>query len=239
VNFIGTAGWNLPRPVAKHFPASGTHLQRYAQVFNCVEINSSFYRSHSLSTYRRWADSTPSTFRFAVKMPRTITHDAQLRRTRAAVQQFLSEIKGLGRKLGPLLIQLPPSMEFDARVASRFFLMLGDLHGGPVVCEPRHKSWFAQRATRLLVEHRITRVIADPAPTELGETLGAAPQRLVYYRLHGSPRMYWSNYPQDRLFKWAKEVRGRGGKTASWIIFDNTAAGCATSNALQLDDLLK
>jgi len=238
VNFIGTAGWNVPRIAAEQFPATGTHLQRYAQVFNCVEINSSFYRSHSYSTYRRWADSSPSTFRFAVKLPRAITHEAQLRRALAPTQQFLGEVKGLGKQLGPLLIQLPPTMEFDARVASRFFVMIRELYRGALVCEPRHRSWFESKAESVLKKHHIGRVAADPPMAATGDEPGADTQQLTYYRLHGLPRTYWSNYPAEDLARWAKTIQEHCSKM-NWVIFDNTAAGCATVNALLLRDLLK
>lgn len=236
--FIGTAGWNVPRESAKRFPQPGTHLERYARMMNCVEINSSFYRSHSFITYRRWAESTSATFRFAVKVPSEITHDARLRRSRVLIEKFLSDVKGLGRKLGPLLIQLPPSMEFEARVVARFFGLLRERHRGAVVCEPRHPSWFDQRAERVFLEYGVSRVAADPPLDSAGAKPGGATRRLVYYRLHGTPRMYWSNYPRERLRGWATELRERSGGAASWVIFDNTAAGCATLNALQLRDQL-
>jgi uncharacterized protein YecE (DUF72 family) len=170
-------------------------------------------------------------------MPRTITHDAQLRRTRASVEKFLGEVKGLGKKLGPLLIQLPPSLEFDARVVSRFFGLLRELHRGAAVCEPRHRTWFDPRAEGVLLDHGIGRVAADPPVSEIGGRPGAV-MRVIYHRLHGSPRMYWSNYSRERLFALASEIRERSDTIASWIIFDNTAGGCAAANALQLTKLL-
>jgi uncharacterized protein YecE (DUF72 family) len=77
--FIGCAGWSIARAHAQAFPEAGTHLKRYAQLLPAVEINSSFYRPHRPQTYARWAASTPQTFRFAVKLPRAITHTHRLR----------------------------------------------------------------------------------------------------------------------------------------------------------------
>ena len=239
MKFVGTAGWNVPRAASHDFPAEGTHLQRYAQIFNCVEINSSFYRSHGVATYQRWAGSTSSTFKFSVKMHRQITHFERLRRSRASVQQFLTEVNGLGKKLGAVLIQLPPSLIFEARVASRFFVMLRSLHPGAVVLEPRHASWFEQRAEDLLLEQQISRVAADPSRSHNGGKPGGDLHQLVYYRLHGSPQVYWSNYSEERLIFWANEVRQHHRKVTSWIIFDNTGEGCAIVNALQMQSLLK
>ena len=122
--FVGTAGWSIPRASALRCPDGGTHLQRYSRIFRCAEINSSFHHPHAAATYAKWAESTPHDFRFAVKVPRTVTHDRQLRRVRVPLLRFLSETDGLGRKRGPLLVQLPPAHSFDARVVGRFLDLL-------------------------------------------------------------------------------------------------------------------
>src|SRR5689334_25423474 len=112
---IGTAGWSIPRASAWRFDTEGTHLQRYARQLRCVEINSSFYRPHAAATYARWRESTPANFRFAVKMPRAITHELQLRHARKPLIEFLAETDGLAEKRGPILVQLPQSFSFDDR----------------------------------------------------------------------------------------------------------------------------
>ena len=159
---IGTAGWSIGRQYAGEFPSSGSHLERYAQRCDAVEINSSFHRPHRRATYERWAASVPTNFVFAVKAPRDITHDRRLAGAGAALDAFLAQATGLGGKLGPLLFQLPPSLAFDARSAGTFFKILRRRHAGSVVCEPRHASWFTPRAEDLLLKHRIARVAADP-----------------------------------------------------------------------------
>jgi uncharacterized protein YecE (DUF72 family) len=133
-------------------PGDGTHLQRYSRAFRGIEINSSFHRPHAAATYARWARSTPARFQFAVKVPRMITHDQQLRRVRMLLKQFVEETAGLGRKRGPLLVQLPPSHTCDARLAGRFLDLLRRDYQGFVVCEPRHETWFSSRAEALLVQ---------------------------------------------------------------------------------------
>jgi uncharacterized protein YecE (DUF72 family) len=237
--FIGTAGWSLPREATGDFPISGSHLHRYAQRLNGAEINSSFYRSHTRATYERWAGDVPSSFKFAVKVPGAITHDSGLRRARKPLEQFLSSVGGLGKKLGPLLIQLPPSRMFEPRIARRFCSVIRELHRGPVVIEPRHVSWFTAKPTRLLTEHRISRVAADPAICPAAARPGGACDRLQYYRLHGSPHMYWSSYAPAYLRTFANTVEGADSSASTWIIFDNTAAGCGTANARQLQILLQ
>src|SRR3954470_8519864 len=100
---IGTAGWALRSQSAGEFDGDGTHLERYARKLSCVEINSSFYRPHRETTYKRWAACTPATFMFSVKIPKRITHEKRLVDCEQDLDQFLNEISGLGKKLGPLL----------------------------------------------------------------------------------------------------------------------------------------
>ena len=134
---VGTAGWTLPRSAGREFPDSGSHSSRYSRVLHGTEINSSFARSHSTETYAKWAKSTPRGFRFAVKMSQAITHDASLKRARKPLKQFLSQVAGLGSKHGPFLVQLPPSLEFDSRVARTFFDLIRQLHAGAIVCRTK------------------------------------------------------------------------------------------------------
>ena len=249
---IGCAGWNIPIAFAGKFPAEGSHLERYARIFSAVEINSSFYRSHKPATYERWANSVPDEFRLSVKMPRLITHTQRLKDADAALTNFLAECSQLGPKLGPLLVQLPPSLGFDVNTADRFFATLRRHFDGDVVCEPRHPAWFAPEPNNLLSGYHVARVAADPSmmpriPRLTGEEIAevttvAEPGGwggLVYYRLHGSPRIYYSSYPDRYLETVARRLAeaGNGGARA-WCIFDNTAEGAATGNALAVMDML-
>ncbi|OOG52326.1 DUF72 domain-containing protein [Rhodanobacter sp. C03] len=236
--YIGCAGWAIPKASSERFPEDGSHLQRYAQVFNGVEINSSFYRSHQPATYARWASSVPGDFRFAVKMPRTISHQARLFECSTTLHAFLSEVHQLGSKLGCLLLQLPPGLAYTASVALPFFEMLRRLHLGPVACEPRHVSWFAHAVDRQLIDHDISRVAADPAPLPRAAVPAGDPA-LQYLRLHGSPRIYYDSYPEATLHRISLKLRRPASHTAQrWCIFDNTALGHATSNALDMLDYL-
>ena len=235
---IGTAGWSLARQHAAHFPASGSHLQRYAARFGCVEINSSFYRPHRAATYARWAQSVPVGFRFAVKLPRAITHDARLRGVGTELDRFLAQVHALEHMLGCLLVQLPPSFAFERAPVARFCGMLRRRHDGDVAFEPRHPSWFDGTADTLLAQHRVARVAADPAVTAIAASPAGAAQ-CVYYRLHGSPRMYYSTYPESSLRWIARRLRDAATTGArAWCIFDNTAAGAAIPNALRTLSLI-
>lgn len=243
--FIGTAAWSIPRAVAQAFPGDGQHLERYARQFPCAEINSSFWRPHQRATYARWAGMTPPHFRFAVKLPRAITHEAKLRAARKPLRAFLDQATGLGDRLGVLLVQLPPSLAWDARVARTFFGLLRDDWDGPVACEPRHASWFDAAADRALARLRVTRVAADPAripaAARPGGWLGAdgdGAGALLYWRWHGAPRVYWSSYDDDWLARQAAALARWPARAMSWVIFDNTASGAATANALALRSLV-
>jgi uncharacterized protein YecE (DUF72 family) len=230
---IGCAGWNIPRHAAAHFAESGTHLEGYSQIFNCCEINSSFYRPHKYSTWERWAAAVPKDFRFSVKVPRTITHEAGLRCEQHDLMAFLEQVSFLSQKLGLLLVQLPPSNIFDLVIAKRFFTLLREAHPGDVALEARHQTWFASNVDDLLSEFRIAGVAADPACVPAAGT-PAGFKEVVYFRLHGSPRRYYSSYPPDFLKTLASRMADLSKQARVWCIFDNTAAGFAMSNALQL-----
>jgi uncharacterized protein YecE (DUF72 family) len=229
---VGTAGWAVPRTIAGRFPAEGSQLTRYAARFNAAEINSSFYRPHRLQTYARWAASTPAHFRFAVKLPRAITHERRLAGGEALLTAFLDEIAGLESKLGPILVQLPPSLALERATAERFLRNLRGRFPGPVACEPRHASWFAPDAERLLRAYGVARVAADPARVPEAAEPGGAPD-LLYVRLHGSPRIYFSPYPPAALDRWAALVAASPAADR-WCVLDNTAHGHAAADALEI-----
>lgn len=231
---VGTAGWSIPTQHAALFPASGSHLERYAQIFLCAEINSTFYRPHRPSTYTRWALSTPEHFRFSVKAPKAITHECSLVPTRAQFENFLKEASHLGSKLGPILFQFPPRQAFDPTLAREFFSLFRDLHPtGQAAAEPRHADWFTVEADTLLDQFHIARVAADPPPVPAA-TRPAGYKGLVYSRLHGSPRMYYSSYPAEWITQHAATLRACAETAEVWCIFDNTASGAAIDNAFTL-----
>nr|WP_315396056.1 DUF72 domain-containing protein [uncultured Duganella sp.] len=225
---IGTAGWGIDRQTAPRFGGEGSHLQRYARVLHCTEINSSFYKPHQASTYQRWADSVPTDFRFSVKLPRSISHERKLVDVADLLGRFADEAGTLGPKLGCVLVQLPPSLAFRPDVADDFFTRINRAFDCAIACEARHASWFADDATSLLRRQIITRVIADPPAGQAG--IHVPTTDMVYARLHGSPRVYYSPYPDAYLDQVAAYINDRD----AWCVFDNTASGAALPNALEL-----
>jgi uncharacterized protein YecE (DUF72 family) len=232
---IGCAGWSISRETTQFFPAGASHLERYAQTFNACEINSSFYRPHKIETWERWGNSVPAGFQFSVKAPRTITHESGLNCGAELLSPFFHQISFLKDKLGPVLFQLPPKLEFASVTVRRFLSSLRQIYAGDVVWEPRHPSWFAENVDAMLKEFDVACVAADPARVPSAAEPGGR-SSLVYFRLHGSPRTYYSSYSEDYLCTLAARMGNLGPGAEAWCIFDNTASGFAVPNALTLRD---
>ncbi|HEX4051780.1 MAG TPA: DUF72 domain-containing protein [Steroidobacteraceae bacterium] len=168
---VGTAAWSIPTRYLDDIPAGASQLMRYAQVFSVVEIDSSFSRHHQAATYARWAQSVGEDFRFAVKVPRELTHDgALLIGENPSRSRFFAEVAGLGLKLAVLLVQLPPRLAFEEAAARNFF---SDLHAAKpspvaIACEPRHPSWASPAVDELLKDLQVSRVAADPGRCRSG-----------------------------------------------------------------------
>ena len=231
---IGTAGWSIAAAHADAFPRERSALERYAERFSAVEINSSFHRPHRPETWARWAGSVPDDFKFAVKIPKTISHERKLFDCAEPLDLFLSQAGALGDKLAILLLQLPPKLAFEAELAAGFLDLLAERSAAAIVCEPRHPSWFEAQADELLQARRIARVAADPAIVPAAASPGGW-KALAYRRLHGSPRIYRSAYGESRLDDYARAIETElAAGRDSWCILDNTASSAATGDALGL-----
>lgn len=238
---IGTAGWRIPKELRDRFPDWGdrTQLWGYARVLDAVEINKTFYKLPMASTIEKWRDRVPSGFRFALKAPRAVTHDRRLEETDEPLAEFLDRASRLADRLGVLLFQLPPSLEFDREVAGRFLRELRERHRGAVVLEARHESWFRPGPEELLAEHGVGRVAADPPRADGDGIPGAHPEE-AYFRLHGTPDTYRSPYRGGDLDPWERRVREAAGSASEvWCVFDNTAEGEGTADALALRERLE
>lgn len=233
---IGTAGWTIPTRDSADFPGEGSSLERYGARLGCAEINSSFHRSHRPDTWRRWAEAVPAGFRFSAKLPKEITHKRRLADCSEPLAAALGEMAALGERLDVLLVQLPPSLAFEPAVAGAFLDALRARWDRHIACEPRHPSWFEGEADALLESLRVARVAADPARVPAAAEPGGW-RGLAYYRLHGSPAVYRSSYDDGRLEGYAARIAAETGPV--WCIFDNTASGAATRDALKLKGLLQ
>ena len=229
---IGCAGWNTDAFFAK-LPKETSHLERYSTVLRAVEINSSFYRSHRSATYTKWRELVPPDFRFSVKLPKQITHLSRLNDVDNALCLFMDGVSHLEEKLGCLLVQLPPSLQYDRAIAEKFFERLRTLTATSIACEPRHVSWSGSQASDTFESYNISPVLADP-PIVNFET-NKSSLCAIYIRLHGSPVIYRSAYSAEFLANLHTKIEQwqNSGRNV-WCIFDNTANGAALPNALDL-----
>lgn len=229
---IGLAGWS--EAVSKHrayFPGTGSGLARYAETFDMVEVNASFYRAVRAETFASWADQTPEDFRFSVKINRAITHAARLS-ANAKLDQALEPMMSLGAKLAAVLIQLPPTLASDPERDAAFLARLRGIYPGMVAWEPRHPSWDDPEPTALLADSGITRV-----RTEIPEPGSAHAAGGAYVRLHGTPRRYYSAYSSADLAALAAWLDTASSPRIA--IFDNTASSAGVRNALELTELMR
>lgn len=181
---VGCAGWSLPKEMRTEGDES--YLEQYARIFNCVEINSSFYRHHQYKTYERWAAAVPKDFQFSVKAPKSITHTTQP--FADILARFFDETLGLSTKYEVLLLQFPPKRKFEREELSDLLEGIRKVFKNKVVCEPRHRSWFEPQAMELLRHYSVSVVIADPKATNDAPDLLSVDEG-GYLRLHGSPQI--------------------------------------------------
>ena len=227
--YVGCATWAVGAANDHLLPrVPGGNLARYAARLTAAEVNSSFHRSHRHATWGRWARTVGPSFRFSVKLPKTITHERRLVGVDAQLDSFAAEVELLGEKLAVVLVQLPPSLCFDGNTFGTFHARLAERVAAAVAVEPRHPSWFDEDVDAFLADRRVARVAADPAVVP-GAAEPGGWRGLRYFRLHGSPITYRSRYKEEFLDRLAARLR-----PGDWCIFDNTAAGAALPNAVEL-----
>ena len=236
--YVGTSGWHYDDWRGLFYPqelAKSKWLEFYAQHFNTVELNNSFYRLPSEKAFDNWREASPAGFIFAVKVSRFITHIKRLKNVEEPLQNFLERADLLNNKLGPLLYQLPPNMKRDDERLKAFLITL------PVryrhVFEFRHGSWFDDGVFNILRRYNAGWCVFDmPALT----SPVVATADFAYIRFHGSTGLYWSNYSDKELSSWAKRIAKLGENLkAVYIYFNNDVAGYALSNAKTLVRLLE
>jgi uncharacterized protein YecE (DUF72 family) len=233
---VGTVGWVIDRAVARHFPRDGNDLKRYARRLNCVEIESTFYRHPRPITWNRWAATVRKGFRFAVRIPRSFTYQAQLLGDPASLRDFIDGASLLGEKLGPLVFQLGPRLPFDPHDAGAFLAQLRETYTGLVAFEPLHPTWYSPEASELMRSFQIARVIVDPAKVPEAANPGGW-EGLAYYHLRGTPRTHYSVYTEEFLESLATSIADRHPEGESWVIFDHVAPAASARNAISLNDI--
>ena len=234
--YIGTSGWNYEHWKNIFYPETYTKsrwLQFYAQNFSTVEVNATFYRLPKAETFENWRRTTPEGFLWAVKANRYITHIKRLRDTGESLERFFSAARALKEKLGPVLFQLPPSLAIREDTLDEFCKNLKKYNHRSAF-EVRHKSWLTDRVLAKFEEYRIAFCISDTAGRyPYAEAVTAD---FIYIRLHGSRKLYASDYTEDELQAWAEKVRQW--KRDTYVYFDNDFGGYAAKNAARLKEIL-
>ncbi|OAG26782.1 DUF72 domain-containing protein [Thermodesulfatator autotrophicus] len=233
---IGTSGWNYPHWRGIFYPeklSSRKWLSFYAEYFDTVEINATFYGTPKEKTFRRWYEETSPDFLFAVKANRYITHVKRLRQVEEPLKRFYKAIKPLKEKTGPILFQFPPSLKYEREVLENFLELL-DLSYQTTI-EIRHESFHREEFYELLARKNIALCISDTAGRfpSLVEVITAD---FVYLRLHGSRVLYRSCYTEEELASWAEKLKAW--HRPGYVYFDNDSLGWAVPNALKLKELL-
>jgi len=231
--YIGTSGWHYDHWRDRFYPEKlikAKWLEFYASHFTTVELNNSFYRLPSETTFATWRDSSPANFTFAVKVSRFITHIKRLRNTEEAVETFVTRARILDGKLGPLLYQLPPNMHRNDEVLESFLSTLP--RGMKHVFEFRHESWLEEKVFEILHRYNVGLCVFD-MPSLTCPVVTTAD--FAYVRFHGSTGLYWSCYSDEELADWAKRLANLAvNLKAVYIYFNNDAEAFAVRNAITL-----
>ena len=235
---VGCSGW-----VYKHWRGilypeglpQKRWFERYAEEFDTVEINASFYRLPLASTFEGWRNKAPPGFRYAVKVNRFITHLKKLRDCEEAVAQFIALARPLGQTLGPLLYQLPPSLKRDLQRLEDFLKLLpSDLVH---VFEFRNKDWYVPETYALLDRYGASFCVHD-MPGSQTERVAVGP--VAYVRFHGGEGKYWGRYSDEGLLSWTDWIleQARGGRPV-WTYFNNDIHGHAIHDAQTLKSMIR
>jgi uncharacterized protein YecE (DUF72 family) len=232
---IGTSGWQYSHWKGIFYPEgikNADWLSFYASHFDTLEINATFYRDVKPSTYEKWHNAVPDEFLFSIKMSKFVTHIKRLKVDSRSVSRFTEGVRNMREKLGVVLIQLPPGLRFDEQLVRDFLGLLSKEHRYTV--EARNKTFIDDKFFSLLEENKMAWCIADSAGRFPYYEVVTAP--FVYMRLHGSQKLYASEYSDEELKVWRDKIL-RWNKDA-FVYFDNDFYGYAVKNALILRTLL-
>jgi uncharacterized protein YecE (DUF72 family) len=237
-SYIGTSGWHYKHWKGIFYP-EGTpeksQLDFYVRTFHTVELNNSFYRLPSAETFAKWKNTVPEHFLFSVKGSRFITHLKKLNVNHAQVHEFLDNADKLGKKLGPVLFQLPPRWNVNPERLEDFLKLLPQKHR--YVFEFRNESWYIPEMYNLLHQHNCAFCIYELGGHRSPEEITAD---FVYIRLHGPGNKYEGSYTTAALKKWAHKCSLwlDAGKDV-FIYFDNDQLAYAPKNAASLKKMLQ
>lgn len=237
---IGTSGWHYKHWLDDVFYPSGTKpaqmFEFYARHFDTVEINNSFYHLPSATTFDNWRDASPPKFLFAVKASRFITHMKKLKDPEPSSEKFFNVADRLGKKLGPILFQLPPRWKVNVERFAEFLESLP--RGHKYVFEFRDETWFVPEIYALLRRHKAAFCIHDFSDMKVPQEITAP---FTYVRFHGpTTAKYFGSYSTHQLRAWAERIADWSSElSAAYVYFNNDPGGEAVKNALELKRLVK
>ena len=231
---IGCSGWSYDDWRGGLYPDGLPRrrwLECYAEVFDTVEVNATFYRLPRESTVEDWVQQVPDDFLFAVKASRYLTHMKRLREIAGAVARFWEPLEPLrrGGRLGPVLWQLPESFHRDDDLLSS---ALDELPRADHCFEFRHPSWFATPVRELLEERGASLAIGDDKRRRLPE--GRPVGELAYLRLHYGHRGHGGNYSDSELDRWRRRIAAWRARRPAFVYLNNDWKGYAPANARHL-----
>ena len=235
---VGTSGFDYRDwrgPFYPRFIRASERLAFFAEHFGTVELNVTFYRMPAASTFRGWRDAVPDGFVFAVKASRYLTHIKRLEDPQASVDYLVERASILGDRLGPILLQLPPSLGIDLDRLDRTLEAFGS--EPRVAVEPRHKSWFVPELSALLRAHDAAFVLADRRGpiTPLWSTSG-----WVYLRMHQGSATPRPCYGDRALRSWVHRLEALPGRPRDgYVYFNNDHRACAVHNARTFERMLE
>jgi len=237
---IGTSGWTYRHWKETFYPAElkqADWLEFYASHFDTTEINYSFYHLPKPETVKKWAEKVPDTFRFSAKLSRGITHFSKLNDCSVQLEKFFNSFSHMGKKLGLILIQLPPSLHFDPERIEKFFDDLAPYSQFEFALEARHASWYLPESLATMQQHKIANVISDS--NGRFPYSDAVTAHNVYIRFHGPAALYSSGYSDEQLSEYATTIQGwmAEGRTV-WAYFNNDNGGFALKDARTLKQLV-
>ncbi|HEY7402759.1 MAG TPA: DUF72 domain-containing protein [Candidatus Angelobacter sp.] len=235
---IGTSGYHYRHWVGPFYPpktSAAKMLEYYTRHFDTLELNNSFYRLPTIDAFESWRDSTPKNFIFAVKASRFITHNKKLKDPENALENLLPRAEHLGRKLGPLLFQLPPRWKVNLQRLEALLEILPRQHR--YAFEFRELSWMTADVNRVLQRFNAAFCIYELAGYHSPFEISAD---FTYVRLHGPEAgKYQGSYSFSTLRAWAQRIEEWSKKLkAIYIYFDNDQAGYAAQNALALRNMI-
>jgi uncharacterized protein YecE (DUF72 family) len=234
---IGTSGWHYKHWLGTFYPEklpASKMLAYYFERFDTVELNNSFYRLPEIQTMVNWREATPKNFLFAVKASRFLTHNKKLKEPEHALNNFLPRAEALGKKLGPILFQLPPKWRINRERLEEFLRALPPYHR--YTFEFREPTWLCDDICQLLARYNAAFCIYDIGGFH-SPILTTAD--FAYVRLHGPGNKYQGSYTNRALDAWARQIyEWHASGMSVFVYFDNDQAGYAAQNALTLKNML-